>query len=87
MEVFLFPLKHLASFLVRLYPQSQHAFHSREHRNAADKKEGGVLCSSLGWQTGGLFCAPCLKNQVKTNNWFGVWDWWYAVRGKGLGFF
>ena len=68
---------------VRLYPQSQHAFHSSEHRNAPDKKEGGVLCSSLGWQTGGLFCVPCLD--LRLHKMVGL-DWWYGVGGQGLVF-
>ena len=83
------PFKAPGFLQVRLYPQSQHAFHSGEHRNAADKKEGGVLCSSLGWQTGGLFCAPCLNFRLHKNCLvFGVggmqlevgpWFYWYIV--------
>ena len=64
---------------VRLYPQSQHAFHSSEHRNAPDKKEGGVLCSSLGWQAGGLFCVPCLDLRS------GYTKWWVWIGGMELG--
>ena len=81
-EMFLFPFCTWLS-QVRLYLQLQHAFHSSEHRNAPDKKEGGVLCSSLGWQTGGLFCVTCLD--LRLHKMLGL-DWWYGVGGKALFF-
>jgi len=41
---------------VRLYSGAQYALCGCQHSNAPDAKQGCVLCNSLGWQAGGLFC-------------------------------
>ena len=46
---------------LRLHFGAEHALCDGQYSAALDAEQGSVLCNALGWEAGGLLCAPWSK--------------------------